>query len=756
MKKFLVFTALLVSSFSRILACGYSPSGEDVRYSLCKPEYFKYTAFKAFYYNADFWGFDYDRDPNAYKIIEANILDWYNYASKKVSIEDIEDFNFNLSYTDINSKSENEFIKYLYANKKTEAINYLKIAKGCELTNDSDDAWERNENENNERRSQLLNKIVKITNGEKNIYFKRKYAFLTIRLAYYSNNRNVIQEIFEANFKGGKKDYLYYWSLFFYTFTETNPAFMVDAASLMANSPEKRYASYYFFHEKFKIEEVLKQAKTKEEIANVYAYASMQKKDKNLEYLKAIYKNNPKSEILGFLLLRELSKVEDWVYTPYYTNYTPSVELEDTWQNDKIKVTTETLRSRSETDRLYAQEVLNFINAAEINTIKDPVVWKAVKINLEFITRHYNDCLNHIASFKKQHPYEKVNEELEKIKALCITADQENGKAVIKPQIQSIILKYKDDERFIFALGRELEFKGNIVDGLALMSLIEGTLHEEYNSDDVEWKGNRIKTSGNLAEFYRYFDYVDFVYAAKDLQKIVNRIENENLSEFQKNIYSKLSKDKDYLKDLLGTKYIREDQLSNALKVFRSLDKKYWDDNYNAWERGEYGDSYSFDQNPFYDFKHTKSFIKHKDNYLVNKLSVTEHLIKYINLANNAATTDKAYYYFLIANCYYNMSDYGNSWMMRRYSTTTYYDSTNGTESYIDEIEYRNKRKAVTNYKFAFQNAKTDKFKALCLRMMDYAEENEYSNSLRVQKEFPEYSSDLSGCENLENYFKLR
>ena len=69
--------------------------------------------------------------------------------------------------------------------------------------------------------------------------------------------------------------------------------------------------------------------------------------------------------------------------------------------------------------------------------------------------------------------------ELEKIKALCITADQENGKAVIKPQIQSIILKYKNDQRFIFAVGRELEFKGNIIDGLALMSLIELTLYED-------------------------------------------------------------------------------------------------------------------------------------------------------------------------------------------------------------------------------------------------------------------------------------
>ncbi|MBE8723671.1 hypothetical protein [Flavobacterium hungaricum] len=756
MKKFLVFTALLVSSFSRTLACGYSPYGEDIRYSICKPEYFKYAAYKAFYYNADLWGYDYGRDPNSYKLTDANILDWYNYANKKVSIEDIEDFNFNLSYTDVHSNSDNEFIKYLYANNKTEAINYLKIAKGCELTNESDDAWERNENENNERRSKLLAKIVKITNDEKNLYFKRKYAFLTIRLAYYSGDKNLIINIFESNFKDKKKDYLYYWSLFFYTFTKTNPAYMTDIADLMANCSEKRFASYYFFKSDFKIDDALKQAKTKEDIANVYAFVSMQKKDKNLEYLKEIYKNNPKSEILGFLLLRELNKIEDWVYTPYYSNYLPSTQYYPDWSNDKDKITTESLRNNSEHDRLYAQEVLDFINSVSINNVHDVLVWEASKINLQFITRNYTDCLKNIVSFEKKHQSEKVIDELKKIKALCITANQENGKAVIKPHIQSIILKYKDDERFIFALGRELEFKGNIVDGLALMSLIEGTTNENYNSDDVEWRGNRIKTSGNLAEFYRYFDYLDFVYTARDLQKIVNSIENTNVSEFQKAIYAKLYKDKDYLKDLLGTKYIRENQLSNALKTFKTLDKKYWDDNYNAWERGPYDEGYVFDQNPFYDFKHTKSFIPHKEKYLVTKLSVTEHLIKYINLANNVATKDKAYYYFLIANCYYNMSDYGNSWMMRRYSSSTWYGDNNGKESYIDEIEYRSKLKAAANYKLAYQNAKTVKFKALCLRMMDFAEKEEYTNSARVKKEFPEFASELSGCENLENYFKQR
>lgn len=757
MKKFLVFIVLLASSCYQSFACGYSPYGEDVRYCIFRPNYFNYAQYKSFYYNADLWGFDYSSNPQDYKLnVDSNIADWYNYANKKVAIDDIADFNFNLSYTDIHSKSDNKFIKYLYQNNKIAAINYLKTAKNCEWANDSDDVWERNEIVNTKRGVELLNEISQIIDKEKDPYFKRKYAFLAIRLAYYSGEMDVLKTIFEANFNKNKKDYLYYWSLFFYTFTKSNPGYMVDVANLMANSPEKSYASYYYFHHDFKIQEALKYAKNKEELANVYAYASVQKVDKNLDYLKEIYKNNPKSQILGFLLVREINKIEDWVYTPYYSNYNPTTDFANFW-NDKTKVTTETLRNRSEKDRLYAQEVLDFVNAIDISTTQNPTVWEASKINLQFITRNYNDCLKNISLFEKKHQSEKVTEEIQKIKALCITASQENGKAIIKPEVESVILKYKDDARFVFALGRELEFRGNTIDGLALLSLIEETTKRSYDFNDVEWRGNRIRTSGNLQEFNRYFDYLDFVYSAKDLQDIVNKVDKGLETAFQKVVYSKLLKDKDYLKDLLGTKYLRENQLMNALITFKSLDKKYWDDNYNAWERGEYGDDYVFDQNPFYDFKHTTSFIEHTEKYMVTKLSVTEHLIKYTNLANNPKTKDRDYYFFLIANCYYNMSDYGNSWMMRRYSTSSsYYGQEYENESYIDELEYRNKAKAMANYELAYKNAKTAKFKALCLRMMDYAEKNQYSVSKRVDKQFPEFSTDLSGCESLEEYFKSR
>ena len=77
MKRFLVFTVLLATSFCKSWACGYSPFGEDVRYCLFKPEYFDFAQYKPFYYSADILGIDLERNPNNYKTgVEANILDW--------------------------------------------------------------------------------------------------------------------------------------------------------------------------------------------------------------------------------------------------------------------------------------------------------------------------------------------------------------------------------------------------------------------------------------------------------------------------------------------------------------------------------------------------------------------------------------------------------------------------------------------------------------------------------------------------------
>jgi hypothetical protein len=749
MKRFLVFTVVLLSSISKTFACGYTPYGENIRFSLFLPEYFDYNCFNEFCYRnelAGFYGYDIR--------YESNVYDWYYFTGKKVPLSSINECLTVLTLTDIDENSKNDFLHYLYENKKVDVINYLKMAKRSEAisTDSFQNTWERDEEKLNSNGDTFMKDLNSFLLKEKSGFLKRKYAFIGIRSAFYSGKREIMIYLFDTYFKSGQKDYLYYWSLYFNCFSKKNPG--IDIANVMAYSPEKCYAAYYYFHEKFDLKKTLASAKSKEEKGNVYAYASVQRLDPNLDYLIKIYENSPKSKILDFLLLREINKIEDWVYTPYYTNYLPSIEFINSWYKDEVVESTNTLRNRSEKDRMYAKKVLNFVKSVDFTKVENPVLWKAAQIQLLFITRNYKECLNEIKQFEKEHPREKVTVQIEKLKALCIIANQDFGKAVIKESIKPIILKYKNDERFIFSLGRELEFRGNIGDAIALISSVD-----KYSDSSVSltWRGNRLEKSGNLKYFYTYTDYLDFVYSANEMQLLVNeidKIEKESL-EFEKVIYSRLIEERNKLKDMLGTKYFREGRLEEAEKAFKSAGEKYWNDNYNAWERETYSSSYAFEENPFYDLKYTPDFIPHKEDFMVTKLSVTQYLIKYLKLADNPKTRDREYYCFLVANCYQNTSQYGHSWMMRRINSTS--DFRYGIkDSYIDELEYRNNKLAQKYYMLAYKNTKSIKFRALCLRMADYAKSNYPNKFEKLKAVYPQFYDDLSSCDNLEEYFKAR
>lgn len=761
MKKYLVFTLLFLSSFLTISACGYSPYGEDVRYCLFSPYYFNYPQYASFYYNNHTWGFDLMREDFTDKIpFESNVIDWYNYTGKKVALDEIAYFNNKMELGDIHPNSTNGFIAFLYKNKKNKAIQYLIYAKRCESYNNiqEENSWERNEVIQKKSTANFENELMKAYQDEKELFLRRKYAFQCIRLAFYNGNGQMITDVFKKEFRNSKKDYLYYWSLYFYCRVIDSKDNFNDVAEIFANSSEKAFASQFHFVQNFDLKKALQFAKSKEQVANLYAYASARTVSRNLDNLKLIYQNKPKFKTLDFLLLREINKIEDWVYTPYYTNYSPSVEQEDFYsESEYSSITTQTLRNRSQNDRLYAQEVLDFVNQCDLSKVDNPVLWKAAKIQLLFITQHYDEGLKEIKSFERNHKGEKVYEEIEKIKALCLTARQASGKAIILKDVHAIIEKYTKDRRFLFALGRELEFRGNLLDGIAIISLADHDDYSDYSydSNDVEWRGNRLLTTPNLDVFYNYFDYLDFVYSANYLQVLVNSIHQMPAEKKNDFIYATLLKELDYLTDMLGTKYIREEKILLALKTFQSLDEHYWQDNYNAWERGKFDEYMLFDENPFYTIKHTNSFIENKETYFVNKLSITEHLYKYMQLANNVKNNDRDYYYFLIGNCYLNMTDMGNSWMMRRFESHSTYPEEYLNESYIDNLEYRARTKTFEYYNLAYTHAKTDKFKALCLHMMNYAKRTP-KVLIQIKEEYPDYYSDLSSCQDLDEYFNAR
>lgn len=755
MNKFLIFIIACIINIHKLLACGFMPLGEEIRYSLFLPEYYSYSDLSAFNYNANIFGYYFE-----YNIpYEANVYDWYQYSHREVALSEIKSCLNELSFNDINQNTLNAFTKFLYKKNDWQTIQYLKIAKKCEIFNNAElnDSWER-DSTSKLNSTAILDTINQILKRNKTEYFNRKYAFLAIRVAYYTKKPKIIRTYFEKYFQNKHRDYLYYWALFFYAFQSNN----IDlyASDIAANSYEKRYASYYYFNSKFSLQRGLSKATNRSEIANLYAYASLQRKSPNLDYLKIIYNNSKHFRLLDFLLLREINKLEDWIYTPYYTNFLPSINFNSAQYHSESNdiITIEILRKRSEKDRQYAHKLLHFVNKVNYSKVLNPALWKAAEIQLLFMTREYKKCLHKIALFERLYAKEKILPQIEKIKVLCQIEQMPYGEAKINKAIKPLIIKYIKDPYFVFAAGRELEFKGNIQEGLALIAY-QNQWPMEYDiqtNNFVEWMDHNRKNTGVLNYFTDYFDYVDLVYPAVSLQKVVNRLNVIPTEPFDSIIYTRLIKDKNYLSDLLGTKYIRENLLWKALKTFESIDSNYWENNYNAWERDKFDDQFLFDKNPFYDLKYTKSFIEHRDKFFVNKLSIVRHLIQYLNLADNKDTKNRDYYYFIIANCYLNMSRYGNSWMLRRFYYP--YGRSSDGRTFTDNYEYWKNTLAQKYYNLAYIHSKSDKFKALCLRMLDYI-----NNSCTIDQpmqqlktHYPQYYEDLSNCENLDKYFSNR
>ncbi len=777
MRNLLLFILISVSKIS--IACGFYPYGEETRFSIFNPRLFGYSTFAEFYYSSNSYGSYYSdtlKYPSNY--VEPNIKLWYDYCAGKIDMHAVGSAVYNLSIEEMTAHSPNEMIRYLYDQKDVDALNYLRFAKDCEFFNSwQEDPWERQKYMSMPMRTELMNKAIAFAGKVQNKDLKKRYTFLAIRLAWYNHHYDKVQSLFASCFeKTRNKDILYYWSLYFKGCCEKDSALAnFELAQVFANAVDKRFVCHQHFNTKVTLENALKYATLNEEKANVYVLAAIEKYDKTLSYLQKIYATDPSSSGLSFLLLREINKIEDFVFTPYYTLFQPSLSY-NPWEDEGENTSIQQTLKRSEGDRIYAKEVLLFINGADLSKVENPNFWLMCKSYLQFITRDYDNCLVLVNQLEKTITNKTTLNQVQLIKAMAIIAKQKSGQAVIPIEIQPIILQHQKNAQFIFAIAKELEYLGNTTDAALLYSKLNRIFYDE-NSDNgsrvLFWKTIKStpKTISNY--FSDYFDYVDVAYTPEQVEHLINTIQinaskKDSFSLFKFDIL-KLQIPRLY--DLLGTKYIRQNNLSQALAAFEKAGHQYWNRSYTTWE--DYGNI--FDQNPFYELKYTPQFIAFKDSIRLNKYTVIKQLIQYLDKAQNKQEKDKDYYYFLVANAYYNMGREGNVWMMRRFSSWSAYSLSD----FDDEIEFRQSNLAKQYYLLAMQYATTDQFKALCLRMIVRCEKhkiefkeiddsNDYNNNLdsklarnkyylELKTKYPQYFNDLvSNCEQFASYFEAR
>ncbi|MEI6815831.1 MAG: hypothetical protein WCL14_04410 [Bacteroidota bacterium] len=786
MKRLLLFILISASSIGQTLvACGYYPYGEDVRFRLLNPYNFYYDDYSPFYYSsAIFTPKSLEIKPSYQKeminsLTKQNIELWRKRYNNIPEEKDVYEAIYLLKNEVDFPNDPNKFIQLLNKNKDYDAIQYLLFAKRCEQLNSMiDDPWERDEYARLPQRSVLISQAIEKAKELKDVDLKHRYAFLAIRLSYYNEKSADITKIYDEFFgTNSPENIIDYWSLYFKALSlQEGPERNYLLSVVFQNAPDKRFMTNYHYEKSIAIESTLSYAKTNRDKAAVWLLAGIKNPAKAYESISNIYVLDPHSDGLSFLLLREINKLEDWIYTPYYTYFDPSISSFDEGSNNSKDKNMDRVKN----DREYARKLLDFVNSANLDKIENKILWKTAKSYLYFMIENYNSSLTEISSLQNGLKKEEVlYYQLETIKALCLTAKQENGKAEILDAVKPILMRQYDSSnyKFIFAVARELEYKRNTIDAALLMSKI-GTndKHPEYvfgREFDamILWKSKNGNNTLRDDYFYEYFFYMDAEYTPEQTKAVIDDVLSNNKTDaFSVWKYENVKKDISRLYDLLGTKYMRKDDLDNALNYFQKVKDDFWhskDQPYLVYLAA----------NPFYTNMYNEHSITKADTVHYTKTTIVQTLKNYLKKAEDPMNKDRSYYFFLVANCYLNMTQYGNSWMMKRY----YWSSSEYKSNLEDDDEYFQCDLAKVNYLKANATSKNRKFAALCLRMAgrcekyrlistdtverwnykgDDFETKIFNNNLfynQLKTDYSEYYHDLiSNCESFDNYFNSR
>ena len=772
MKRSIVFLLILISSFSfRTLACGpYYPLGDDIRFSLLNPGTFNYSEYFEFYYSSGFFyssNFESEAGQLRNPIdqgVKQNIDLWRIRCKNRPDLQAVHQAVYELGDEINNPESPNAFVRYLHKHRDTEALAYLNFAKKCNPYNSViQDPWERQEYANVPQRKKLIDEAVHRAKSTKDEDIRQRYAFLAIRLASYNDDAETIKSIYTTYF--GKRDHkniIDYWSLYFRTLTETDSVKRnFDAAQVFAFAPDKRMAIFYRYDKLIPVEKTLQFAKTDEEKRAVWMLDGFRKTGKMLDILKKLYAIKPNDSGLSFLLLREINKLEDWIYTPYYTNFSPSLEP---WEYEAKAYPSQ----RIEEDRKYAKDLLGFVAATDLRKIENPNLWRLAKAYLSYMTGIYSLSLNEINALQKQNASDlKLSRQLSVLKAICLTTSQK-GKYIIPEETKPVLMNEFASGNFklIFAVARELEFKGNTTDAAALLSKFKlrrvDYRDQAYWRNGIYWK-TKPKKQTLFVEYYDdYFFYLDAEYSADQIKRLIADLDGSGKRDaFSAWEFDVLRKDKDRLYDLLGTQYMRKNELNQALASFEHVADTLWTSNYYPYAT-------YLDANPFYATMYSEHHKTAGDTIRYTKVGIARTLINYLAKADDVRTKRRDYYYFQVANCYLNMTQYGNSWMMKRY----YWTVNTQNSGFEDNDDYYNCTLARKYYMKAKEVSVNSQFAALCLRMAGRCENHRIRSQMDsydtdppkvvnayykdLKKEYPTFYNDLiSNCESFNRYYQL-
>ncbi|MFH6935456.1 hypothetical protein [Flavobacterium sp. FlaQc-30] len=744
-------TLLLVLSFQVSFACGWSVSPETSRLVLFKAQREGFFKLTPFYYSADNY---YATNTISDADQQLNCLEWKNKLGNNINPNDVyvilyetdsEQFETAYENKTLNKVFEkNTFVKALLQPKNKQFLSYILFAKKLEYNSNTDVKWESWGQIGYESKNHKLAEVTdfeKKINSAKDPFLKQRYAFLILRYSFYNADPQEVIRLYDTYFAQNKKTILEPWALYYKALCVENKALQNYLLSQVFNTcEEKAFAVLQHYNWKLTAE-TLALAQNDEERSIILAIESLRTPAPDLKSIKEIYELSPNSLFLSFLIGREVNKLEDWIFTPQYTNGgSPSVTFSDTnWYEDYAKAKAENFNK----DILYLRELEYFLISIREQTSGEQKDYVTAAIaQLCFIDDQIDEGKKYTNMISN-----KANASIQMQKNIQLALVSLKQDDLKNEKVQNQLYNYFSSVENLVETDHGL-FKN-------LYSLYRIAGDEFYKKGDGAMAGllsmkADIKNEGeyvsyNNPYFYSYIGYFDRKATIEDVDRLMALQQKRDKTPFEKYICSgTIAPNINYYKDLKGTIAFRNNNLELAYKTFSSMPQDFWEKNYDFKNY--------LNENPFTP-KILQKQQERKFDYRFNK---TDFIAKLIQLKKqNTASSN-----LQLAHAYFNVSYLGNSWMM------TAYDWTSG-ESYVDYVygdntenekkyqngNYHNLKMAKMYYEKALKMSKNTNEKAMASLMI--FECNYYNHYADLVSAEDEEKNPFKAGKELVNFYSI-
>ncbi len=701
-----------------IFSCGWSESYETTRLALFRASLPSFAKLDRYVYSTDLYNYS---ERISHRDQDINCKEWIAKLGGNIKPKDVYEIlyttNSEVFQNAIESDSltsrfkQNSFIANLDLPKNKLFLKYISIAKRCEFGSEIDNKWE---NWNVTNQDVILDNdypnLADLTLKQTDSFLKQRYAFLNLRSSFYEQNPTKVQELYDKYFKNSSKTILAQWAKYYMSLGLKNEAETnYNLSQILLKSDDKANACVQHFNDSL-VPQTLSFAKNDTEKGVIKAIQLFHNPAPAIESLKEIATLIPYNDIFSFLVQREVNKLEDWIFTPKYSNTTRSdVYVEGATQTDYEKARAENHIK----DLKYLQDLkvlLIEIEPKSIGQQKDFL--NAAIAQLCFINDEIDEGKKHtnlisanaIPSIQVQ-----KNVQLALIALKKNDLKSEETKDNLYNYFNEIEDAATDDATLfksmysLYEIASQDYFKIKDITTAGLLFMKSNSKKDNYNNFGYDYYYNR-------KYFYTYIGYFDRFAQPKDIDILIDLAQKSNKTNFERYICSgNIPKDINIYRDLKGTLEFRNNDLELAQKTFASMPKNFWKTTY-------YFKDY-LNENPFFPKALNYGNPNRKFDYDFNKADFVKEMIR---LKNSKSASD----YLKLANAYFNVSINGNAWMMTSYEQSEgsyndyiYGDSSENEKKYgLGNYLYLNLAK--NYYKKALELSKNKEQKAVCSLMI--------------------------------------